>query len=174
MAQAGISLHQVAHYINLGLPTTSAALTASTFAFAQIPASLFWAALGRRVPVRFLLAGSAFILSASAIASVISNTIPTSLLASFSVGFGVGGIHLLIRLAWADYYGREHLGSIRGLTMAAQVGGQAIGPVLSGFMFDYSGNYSLPFIIYAASVLVAGLGVLFATPPKVKNELDTG
>ena len=174
MAQAGISLHQVAHYINLGLPTTSAALTASICAFAQILAGLFWAALGRRIPVRFLLAASAFILSAASIASIVSNTIPTSLLASFAVGFGIGGISLLIRLAWADYYGREHLGSIRGWTMAAQIGGQAIGPVLSGFMFDYFGDYSWPFVIYAVSVLIAGIGVLLATPPKVTNRLETG
>ena len=170
MAQAGISLHQVAHYINLGLPSTSAALTASTFAIAQIPASLFWGALGRRTAVRYLLAGSAFILALGSIASIVSTTIPTSILASFTVGFGVGGIHLLIRLVWADYYGREHLGSIRGLTMAAQIGGQAIGPVLSGFMFDYSGSYSWPFVIYAVSVLLAGIGVLFATPPQLPEE----
>ena len=170
MAQAGISLHQVAHYINAGLPSTSAALTASTFAIAQIPASLFWGALGRRTAVRYLLAGSAFILALGSIASIVSTTIPTSILASFTVGFGVGGIHLLIRLVWADYYGREHLGSIRGLTMAAQIGGQAIGPVLSGFMFDYSGSYSWPFVIYAVSVLLAGIGVLFATPPQLPEE----
>ena len=78
MAQAGISLHQVAHYINLGLPTTSAALTASTFAIAQIPASLFWGSLGRRTAVRYLLAGSAFILALGSIAvSYTQLTLPT-------------------------------------------------------------------------------------------------
>ena len=52
MAQAGISLHQVAHYINLGVPNTAAALTASTFVFAHVPSVLFWSALGRRFPIR--------------------------------------------------------------------------------------------------------------------------
>jgi hypothetical protein len=33
------------------------------------------------------------------------------------IGGGVGGLHLLLRLAWADYYGRQHLGTIRGITL---------------------------------------------------------
>ena len=44
-----------------------------------------------------------------------------------------------------DYYGRQNLGTIRGLTMSVQVGGQALGPVIAGFMFDYFISYRIPF-----------------------------
>ena len=30
-------------------------------------------------------------------------------------GFGIGGMILLQNYLWADYYGRQHLGSIRGI-----------------------------------------------------------
>ena len=72
----------------------------------------------------------------------------------------------LMRLAWADYYGRENLGSIRGWTLGMQVGGQAVGPVLAGFMFDATGSYQLPFRVFAGAALLAGLLALGATPPK--------
>ena len=63
MVQAGVSLHQVAHYISQGLAGPSAALTASTFAFSQIFGAVFWSALARRVPLRFLLSAAAFVLA---------------------------------------------------------------------------------------------------------------
>ena len=166
MVQAGVSLHQVPHYINQGLPGPSAALTASIFAFAQIFGSIFWATLGRRVQVRFLLAAAAFVVAAAALATSASATLPTALTSAAAVGVGVGGLHLLVRLAWADYYGREHLGAIRGFAMSAQIGGQALGPVMSGFMFDATGSYQLPLMVFTAAASLAGLLVLFATPPK--------
>ena len=73
------------------------------------------------------------------------------------MGLGVGGLHLLVRLAWADYYGREQLGSIRGLTISAQIGGQAVGPVLAGFLFDATGSYQVSFLIFASAVWAGGL-----------------
>ena len=166
MVQAGVSLHQVPHYINQGLPGPSAALTASVFAFSQIFGSIFWAALGRRIQVRFLLSAAAFVLGAATLATSASASLPAALTSAAAVGVGVGGLHLLVRLAWADYYGREHLGAIRGYALSAQIGGQALGPVMSGFMFDATGSYQLPLMVFTATASLAGLLVLFATPPK--------
>ena len=167
MVQAGVSLHQVAHYINQGLAGPSAALTASTFALSQIFSSVFWAAMGRRVPVRFLLSAAAFVLATAVLGTSVSATLPTALMAAAGVGFGVGGLHLLVRLAWADYYGREHLGTIRGFTMSAQIGGQAVGPVLAGFMFDATGSYQIALLVFTGAASLAGIMVLFATPPRL-------
>ena len=83
----------------------------------------------------------------------------------FLLGFGVGGLHLILRLTWADYYGRTHLGSIRGLTLPAQIGGQAMGPIIAGFMFDASGGYEMPFTMFGIFVALAAVMVLAATPP---------
>jgi len=167
MVQGGLSLHQVAHYINQGLPGPTAALAASTFAFSQIFSAMFWAALGRRVPVRFLLSATAAIVAVAAFGTSVSATLPAELVSAATVGFGVGGLHLLVRLAWADYYGREHLGTIRGYTMSAQIGGQAIGPVLAGFMFDATGSYQMPFLVFTGAATLAAILALFATPPKL-------
>ena len=134
VVQGGISLHQVPHYIGQGVPAHLAALTAGTFAFGQIPGGLFWSSLGRTIPVRVLLALSALTVGLGAFGTAYSSNLGWGIPAAFTLGFGVGGLHALLRLAWADYYGRQHLGSIRGLTLPAQIGGQAIGPIIAGFM----------------------------------------
>jgi sugar phosphate permease len=166
MVQAGISLHQVSHYIDQGIPAQFAALAAATFAVSQIVAGLIWSIMARRVSIRYLMCASAFVVAIGAISTSASQTMLTGIPAAATVGFGTGGLHLLIRLVWADYYGRENLGSIRGLTMSAQVGGQAIGPILAGVLFDVTGGYQLPFTIFTVSAALAGLLVLTATPPR--------
>ena len=65
-----------------------------------------------------------------------------------------------------DYYGRQNLGTIRGLTMSVQVGGQALGPVIAGFMFDYFESYQIPFTFFAVAVFMAGIMALAAKPPQ--------
>jgi sugar phosphate permease len=166
MVQAGISLHQAPHYINQGLPGPLAALMVSTFAFAQMLSGPVWSAVGRRMEVRFLLAAAGFIVAIGALSTAASSTLITGILAASAVGFGVGGLHLLLRLAWADYYGREHLGAIRGITLSAQVGGQALGPIIAGVTFDWTGGYQLPFLLFTGVASLSGLLVLAAAPPK--------
>ena len=117
--------------------------------------------------MRFLLSAVALVLAVAAFGTSFSSSLSNALLAAATVGLGVGGLRILVRLAWADYYGREHLGAIRGYTMSAQIGGQAAGPVLAGFMFDANGSYQLPFILFTGSAALAGLLVLFATPPRL-------
>jgi MFS family permease len=165
MVQAGVSLHQAPHYIQQGLSGSAAALTVSTFAFSQVPGGLFWSAMARRVPVRFLLAFSGFTVGVGALGISASSSLAGGLAASGALGVGVGGLHVLLRLAWADYYGRQYLGSIMGLTLPVQIAGQALGPIVAGFMFDATGDYQRPFIIFAVAVSLAGLMVLTARPP---------
>ena len=166
MVQAEVSLHQVSHYISQGVDPRFAAMSASTFALVQMPASLFWAALARRMPIRLLMMGAAFVVALAAAGTVMSDWLLPEIISAAGVGFGVGGLHLLIRLVWADYYGRQNLGTIRGLTMSMQVSGQALGPVIAGFMFDYFDSYRIPFTFFAVAVFMAGIMALAAKPPQ--------
>lgn len=165
IVQAGVSLHQVPHYIGVGVPTPLAAFTSSAFAVGQIPGGIILASLGRRVPVRALLAAAALIVAAGALGTGYSSGLDWGIPSGFTLGAGVGGLHSLLRLAWADYYGRRHLGAIRGLTLPAQIGGQAIGPVVAGFMFDATGGYRIPFTIFGVVVCFGAAMVLAARPP---------
>jgi MFS family permease len=165
MAQGGVSLHQVGHYIRQGLPGPSAAIMASVFALAQVPGGLLWSAITRRVPVRFVLAISGVCVALGAMGTALSSTLAWGMLSAAVIGSGVGGLHLLLRLAWADYYGRQHLGTIRGITLPVQIGGQAVGPITAGFVFDATGSYHMVFLVFASVVALGSVLVLTAIPP---------
>jgi MFS family permease len=81
------------------------------------------------------------------------------------VGSGVGGLHLFLRLAWAAYYGRRYLGTIWGITLPVQIGGQAVGPVAAGFVLDATGSYHGVFLFFAGVVVLGSVLVLTDVPP---------
>ena len=165
MVQAGVSLHQVAHFIYQGMRPADAALTAGVFAVSQSVGGILWGTLARRVPLRLLMCLAGFTGAVGTMGIVASSTLGWGAAAALALGIAVGGYHLLLRLAYADYYGRRYLGSIRGLTIGAQIGGQVVGPVLAGAMYDATGSYWLPFLVFAVAVSAAGVAVLAATPP---------
>ena len=80
-------------------------------------------------------------------------------LAAALFGFGVGGILTLLPIAWADYFGRANFGAIRSVALSAQVIAQASGPLLSGALRDWTGNYQLSLAVLAA---LGGLSIVAA------------
>ena len=71
-------------------------------------------------------------------------------LAAGLFGLGIGGIMTLLPVAWADYFGRESFGAIRGVALSVQVLAQAAGPLLSGVLRDWSGDYTLSLTVFGA------------------------
>lgn len=56
---------------------------------------------------------------------------------------------------WPSFFGREHLGSIYGVTSAVTIFGAALGPLPFGFAFDLTGSYQLVLLVFA------GVSMLF-------------
>jgi MFS family permease len=171
MAQAGVSLHQVSHYVHQGLTRPAAAVMASIFAIAQVPTGLLWSTLTRRFPIHYVLALAGLAVAVGAVGTAGSSTLTGGSVASAILGSGVGGLHMLLRLAWAEYYGRHHLGTIQGVTLPVQLVGQALGPVTAGFAFDLTGAYYQVFLGFAGIVLLGSACVLTATPPRSSEAL---
>lgn len=166
MAQAGTSLHQVSHYVQQGLPRGTAAMMASMFAVSQVPTGLLWSGLTHWLPIRQALALAGLAVAGGVAGTALSTTLASGLVTAAIFGMGVGGLHVLLRLVWAEYYGRLHLGSIQGVTLPMQLGGQAVGPLAAGMLFDATGDYRLAFLGFAGVVLLGSVVVLTAVLPQ--------
>src|SRR6185437_9179662 len=157
--QAGVSLHQAPHLIERGIDPTIAATIVSTFSLFSALASIVCGLLPRRLPIRFPLAAIGGFLGAATIVMLAIHTAAEGFLGAALLGFGVGGILTLLPIAWADYFGRAHYGAIRSVALSAQVLAQATGPLLSGALRDWTGNYDLSLECFT---VLAGLGVVAA------------
>ena len=161
--QAGVSLHQAPHLIERGISPTIAATIVSTFSLAGVLSSLLFGYLGDRAPVRAALAASAALLALGAVTMRGVDGPLLGYLSAVLFGAGIGGILTMIPVAWANYFGRAHFGAIRGVTLPAQVGGQAMGPLVAGVLHDLTGGYASGLAAFAVLSLVAA-GVALVTP----------
>ena len=100
MVQAGVSLHQAAHYMQRGLSGSGASLSVSIFALSQVPGGLMWSSLARRVPLHLLLALAGLTVAVGALGTTVSSTLPAALASAATLGVGVGGLHVLLSLVW--------------------------------------------------------------------------
>ena len=168
--QAGVSLHQAPHLIERGLAPTVAATIVSAFSFAGAVSSLLFGYLGDRIPARAALAASAALM---ALGAVNMRDVEGPLLGYISAvlfGAGLGGILTMVPVAWANYFGRAHFGAIRGITLPAQVGGQAIGPLVAGVLHDITGSYRSGLTAFAVlSLIAAGVALITRAPRRERG-----
>jgi OFA family oxalate/formate antiporter-like MFS transporter len=163
--QAGVSLHQAAHLIERGMTPIIAATVISSFSAMSAAASFGVGFLPRRLPVRFTMMAMALVMSIGTW-GLIGVTGPTmAYLFAGMFGVGVGGVMALLPMAWADYFGRESYGAIRGVALSMQVSAQAVGPILSGFLRDWRGDYTWSLTVLGALAFVAAFAALAARRP---------
>jgi len=90
----------------------------------------------------------------------------------FAVILGGGqGVMMAVRATlWVRYYGRPHLGKIRGSLVTIEVAASSTGPFLMGAAHDVFGGYHEVLWLFAAiSAPMIGFGLL-ATQPKRRPE----
>lgn len=80
-------------------------------------------------------------------------------------GLGVGSAISLQATMVADLFGLASYGAILGGTVFLATAGVVLGPVISGYLYDQTGSYDVPFVIFVASAILSGFVVLFARPP---------
>ncbi len=165
--QAGVSLHQAPHLIERGIPPIQAAAVIAFFSTMSAAASFGIGFLPRRWPVRFLMAASAACLSVGTFGLINVSSTETALLPAGLFGMGIGGIMMLLPMAWADYFGRESYGAIRGVALSLQVLAQAAGPLGSGMLRDGTGNYTDSLLLFGALAALAIVAALAARRPRV-------
>lgn len=92
----------------------------------------------------------------------VENGAPIAFAFAAIYGFGVGGMSTCHVAMSAEAYGGRAFGVIMGLLEICFGMGGFIGPPMAGFLFDYTGNYILPFgivILFQTAALVACLFV---------------
>ena len=71
---------------------------------------------------------------------------------------------------WARYFGRTHVGKIRGSVTSAAVAGSALGPFVMGVSIDTFGSYAPSLWLFLGLYLPLSIASLFATPPRLDDQ----
>ena len=164
--QAGVSLHQAPYLIERGIDATTAALVVSTFSLMSGVSGLVFGIFGRRIGVRPALVGGAIILTGGVLLMEGLESREEAFLAATLFGVGLGSMFTVLPIAWADFFGRQSYGAIRGVALMAQVLPQAAGPLISGILRDVTGDYSASLMCFAGFAATAAVVGLFTVRPR--------
>lgn len=168
----GVLFHQVAYMQDKGLSVADATLIATVLAGVAIPSKILYGFLAERFSPRLVLAAAMIPAGVCLMLLVAGANREVLLVYAVLYGLTMGGFIPMINVALAQYFGREHMGAIRGIaTPLANIAG-ASGPFVVGLMWQWLGDYDVSFMLLGAFWAIGGLFVLAASQPRAPGTTD--
>jgi len=165
IATAALITHIMPHLTSIGISTTNASLAAGGIALLGMLGRIGFGWLGDRYDKRFVVA-SAFIVTICGmlLLNLISGLGMWLLLPAVLVfGIGFGGPIPLMATTVLDYFGRNKLGPMLGLSMGVMMLGGMLGPPLAGWVFDVYQSYEYAWY-GGAALMCLGTICILTTP----------
>jgi sugar phosphate permease len=162
-----VNVHAITHMKeSLGYSVSQASLAILLMTIAQIAGVLFGAAVGDRFEKRKVSA-ACMLLHAIGLLLLTYATHPIEI-AAFAIIHGAawglrGPFMQAIR---ADYFGRNAIGMILGLSAVIVALGQVAGPLVAGVLADVTGDYKTGFTVLSIMVGLGSPLFMFAKKPK--------
>ena len=165
LVSGGIGLHLVPFFVDLGASSVTAAALAGSVGLMSIPGRFGLSALGDFINKRYVMVASLALMAVSIVfmarAPSVAAVIP--ILVAFSAS--QGGISVIPQSLIADYFGRRSYATIQGFRSTIQMAGIIAGPIISGYVFDTTGSYTIAFMAFSGAALVSMVLVFMAKAP---------
>ena len=163
----GTLVHRVDYFKSLGVSSETVAFGTTLDPLTVVFSAFAFGLVADRVPVRYLGAIGLFGLAASILPMILSTGQPVTVyLHNVGWGLAAGGYITLNNIVWPNYFGRAHLGAIRGIVLPISIAASGLGPPIFGYLLDSGIEPSRVWYISLASFAVAGIAVLLARPPR--------
>ena len=162
----GLNLHVYSYVTDSGYSAVIAATVMSIIASMQLASPLGWGVLAEKIGARYAATLRFVIQGVGLAVAILAGNLLCLYAGFFLYGIGLGGNMVLPDMLWADYFGRQSLGKIRGLGLLISQFLAAIGPPFFGFLFDITGGYGLSFAIFGLVLATSALLSLMLKPPR--------
>ena len=167
-ALISVLVHAIPFLTDAGFSRAIAASALAVNGLGNLASKAAWGYGLQRIHPRLLVL-TAFMASATGVTLILTATL-TELYAIlfpafFLYGFGFGGTIPLGEFTWAKYFGRRHIGAIRGLGNPVAILFSGLGPILIGLWFDLAGSYQPAFYAIIASFFIGAALVALSREP---------
>jgi MFS family permease len=166
MLLAGLVFHQTSLFEVRGLSRETAVNAFYIIAIFSVVGNLGMGWLLDHYRARLLLTITLFLLAATMVMVQVMSTPAEALIYGALNGLVSGAFRVIDAVVWAKYFGRLHLGSIRGAVMIGVVGGTALGPYPLGLSLDVLGSYAPALTGLMVLPLGIGLAALLIKRPE--------
>ncbi|REK05980.1 MAG: MFS transporter [Planctomycetota bacterium] len=149
-----------------GLTHQDAATALTVYAGCLAVMQLTSGTLSDRMPPRFLLFAGLLGLTLGVSMVRGAESVGTAVLATSVLGLSQGLFFGAAQPLWARYFGRRHLGKIRGVLVTLNVASSSLGPLVAGLSRDATGDFNLALLLFLLAPLPVAAMTLFAAPPQ--------
>ena len=160
-----MNLHMVPYFTDKGLSPEVAVLVTTTLFLTSALGTLAGAFLAEKFGIKNITVIDGFLMGAWFLFLLTVHDPLTGFIWAATQGILQGASQTVRQVIFADYYGRDALGSIRGILHPVDRTANAIGPTAAAIAFDVTGNYVAIFIIFGLMRILSGLMIYFAKPP---------
>ena len=164
-----VVIHGIPLVTGAGFARSTAALGFTLAGIGNLCSKPLWGSTLQSVAPKKLIVFGALV-ATSGICSILGTTIwPVSgllFVGFFLFGFGFGGTIPVGEFLWATYFGRLHIGAIRGIGQPLSFLVPTVMPVVVGGWFDVTGSYRAPFLMLMGLYLLAAVLVWGAARPE--------
>lgn len=169
MILTAITFHLVPILAEQGMDEKAAAQALMVWAIVMAGSQLLGGYCADRIAGSVLMFVGLLALSTAMLLIGISSTIGMVRLAGAVVGFSQGFYFSSTQPMWVRYFGRRHLGKIRGLVMSIMVGASSMGPLLTGVGYDLTGSFGPILIVFFILPIPVALCSFLVRPPVVNT-----
>jgi MFS family permease len=156
IAMYGVMLHQVPYAKDQGIDKGWAALSVTVVGFTSLVGRFAFGWLSDRTSDRRKALVPAFVmLLVSLVVLAFTRNTATLMLFAAIYGLGYAGYGPVIPALTADLFGVENMGTVFGAITSGGALGGAVGPVITGVIFDWTGTYTWAWVLDMACVLVS-------------------
>ena len=173
LISTALIFHMVSVITSKGLDAGLAATVLSVMAPMSLAGTFAAGYLADKLPNRFLLAASQGILTVNMLWTFTLSAPWQALVFGGMLGLGGGFSMTTNAVIWPNYYGRRHLGSIRGVVSTCMVGFAALGPLPFGLLFDLTESYETAILVFLAMPTACATAALLARPPQKQTASES-
>jgi MFS family permease len=169
LGQNGAIIHLSALLTDRGLPASTAALILSTLGAASLLGRF---AAGHLLDRFFAPRVAAALLGAAALGAFVlasAHSTVSGLFASMLIGIGMGGEADVTPYLLSRYFGLQSFSTLYGFTWTAYAIAGALGPVLMGRAFDFTGSYTL-FLTGLSVLMLLAAALMLCLPAYLETK----
>ena len=169
---AGFSIigHVVAFLTDVGFGSQSAASSLGLAIGVSVVGRMLFGILADRFSKKYVMALALAAQGASTLCLFAIHSFGALETFVIVFGMGLGGGAVLMPLLVGECFGLRSFGRILGVIMISSALGAAIGPVLTGRIFDVTGSYTLGFALHLAAFATSALLICAVRRPVFEKE----
>ena len=165
-AVPGYQAHWIPYLQDQGISDGIAASGLFTYGVFTVVARFWWGYLSDRFPLRWTAAVQGLLTSLTVVLFLAVDSTPMLFIWAVATGLNLAGFFQLQALLSVNYFGRAHIGAIRGLMWPLATVTSAFSPMVLGVVRDEFGSYFWGWVSVALAWVFCAVAIAASKPPK--------